>query len=165
MDVFYNTIDTAPDQHVRTILRLLCESSSEIHQKAEEFYATVKEFQGVPENTTNPSSGSNKRKRDEDVVVLYCINCDTCYIEEENDEKACSYHPGEYEPDYDLFEDHDEQIHGVIDSDEMFASFPENFVMTCCEEHGDSKGCEVGKHESNYRKIKQTEPTRKAKAS
>ncbi len=55
-------------------------------------------------------------------------------------------HPGDTEPDYDMFVDHDEDCHGTIDSAEMREEFPENFKYTCCDQDGLSEGCKTGRH-------------------
>ena len=65
---------------------------------------------------------------------------DTGYRDIAND------HSGETEPDYDMFVDHDEDCHGVIDSEEMREDFPENFKYTCCGQDGTSEGCRKGRH-------------------
>lgn len=50
------------------------------------------------------------------------------------------------EPDDDMFVDHDEDCHGIIDSAEMREEFPESFVYTCCDQVGTSDGCHTGRH-------------------
>ena len=53
---------------------------------------------------------------------------------------------GELEADYDgsIWDDHDERIHGAID--ELQNEVPEGFLWSCCEEDGESIGCEKGRH-------------------
>jgi hypothetical protein len=45
-------------------------------------------------------------------------------------------------PDYegDFWTDHDENCHGVIDTDDMREEYPEGFIWTCCEKSGDEEG-------------------------
>jgi hypothetical protein len=56
--------------------------------------------------------------------------------------------PGETEPDEesDFWADHDEDIHGIIDSDELREQYPEGYVWTCCGKKGDEEGCELDVH-------------------
>lgn len=49
--------------------------------------------------------------------------------------------------DGDFWADHDEDCHGTIDTDEMREEFPDGFQWDCCEENGESAGCQTGAHE------------------
>jgi hypothetical protein len=40
----------------------------------------------------------------------------------------------DYESDF--WADHDENCHGVIDTEEMREEFPDGFIWTCCNTHG-----------------------------
>ncbi|KAF2145450.1 uncharacterized protein K452DRAFT_283800 [Aplosporella prunicola CBS 121167] len=65
-----------------------------------------------------------------------------------NDKGDCVYHPGElevYDGD-DFWADHDEDCHGVIDTEEMRKMFPEGFMWDCCEVKGDEPGCKESRH-------------------
>ncbi|KAF3908183.1 hypothetical protein AA313_de0201951 [Arthrobotrys entomopaga] len=147
MTDIYKVIRTASDQHVRTLLRLLCDDNYNTKSKAQQLHQTVLRLQSADDG--DGSSGSNSRKRTREVEVLYCLKCNDCYIEEENHNKACAYHPGEFEPDYDdFFADHEEDIHGKIDDEDMFKECPEGYFMTCCQKRGDAPGCDVGRHAS-----------------
>lgn len=76
-------------------------------------------------------------------------------MDEENDDEACSYHPGEFDPDRDdFFADHDEEIHGRLDDEEMFAIYPQGYHMSCCGDRGDTVGCYTGQHVGGNRKLK-----------
>lgn len=63
---------------------------------------------------------------------------------------------GKLEPDFDsdFWADHDENCHGLIDTDGMREMYPEGFVWTCCEKLGSEPGCHSGLHESNPEKSK-----------
>ncbi|KAF3078057.1 hypothetical protein TWF102_003857 [Orbilia oligospora] len=126
MTDIYEVIQTASDQHVRTLLRLLCDSDYNIKSRTAEFHGMIENLQ--PTVTTSSSllinnhnhndstccsiSSDRKRKRDP-LEIFYCVNCKECFMDEENDDEACSYHPGEFDPDRDdFFADHDDEIHG-----------------------------------------------------
>ena len=54
---------------------------------------------------------------------------------------------GDLEVDIDEFADHDEGVHGPMDTDENRRSFPEGFYWNCCGSRGaDHPGCEGGQH-------------------
>ncbi|KAF7773193.1 hypothetical protein Agabi119p4_5360 [Agaricus bisporus var. burnettii] len=77
-----------------------------------------------------------------------CQNCGEDYdtnTKRELDE--CEYHPGELEVDEDGFADHDEDVHGPMDTEENRAAFPENFIWTCCDATGNGQGCVQGDHQ------------------
>ncbi|EPS43968.1 hypothetical protein H072_2034 [Dactylellina haptotyla CBS 200.50] len=135
----YEVIRTAPEQHVRTILRLLCDNNFGVKSKAQELHSTIVALQ------ENGSGDSKKRTRDAE--VLFCLKCRDCYVEEDNDDEACAYHPGEFEADYDgFFADHDEMTHGLIDDEDMFEEYPEGYTMSCCQKRGNEEGCDIGRH-------------------
>jgi hypothetical protein len=50
-------------------------------------------------------------------------------------------HDGEVEVDYDAWMDHDEDIHGMIDTDDMRRRHPANFCWSCCGERGNVRRC------------------------
>ncbi|KAF3295452.1 hypothetical protein TWF132_001501 [Orbilia oligospora] len=139
MTDIYEVIQTASDQHVRTLLRLLCDSDYNIKSRTAEFHGMIENLQ--PTVTTSSSllinnhnhndstccsiSSDRKRKRDP-LEIFYCVNCKECFMDEENDDEAFSYHPGEFDPDRDdFFADHDDEIHGRLDDEEMFATYPQ----------------------------------------
>ncbi|KAF3904790.1 hypothetical protein ABW20_dc0103561 [Dactylellina cionopaga] len=152
----YEVIQTASDQHVRTLLRLLCESDYQIKHEAQKLHDTVVSLQS---NSKSSSSAGDSKKRGREAEVLYCIKCEDCFIEEENHDKACAYHPGEFEADEDFFADDDAYQNGEVDDEEMFKEYPEGFVMTCCNRKGDTEGCTIGRHAGTEpRKQRQTAP-------
>ncbi len=55
------------------------------------------------------------------------------------------------EPDYnsDAWADHDENIHGIIDSEELREMYPEGYTWQCCKKNGEEDGCTRGPHLSN----------------
>lgn len=48
--------------------------------------------------------------------------------------------------DDDFWADHDEDCHGLIDTEEMREEFPEGFAWDCCNEVGTAPGCTKGHH-------------------
>ncbi|KAK6507714.1 hypothetical protein TWF481_006136 [Arthrobotrys musiformis] len=162
MTDIYEIIQTASDQHVRTLLRLLCDSDYTIKSRTAEFHSMISTLQPLPSappplSTCCSISSDRKRKRDP-LEIFYCVNCKECFIDDENDEEACSYHPGEFEPDRDgFFADHDENIHGALDDEEMFADYPQGYHMSCCGDRGDTVGCYTGLHVGGNRKLKASE--------
>ena len=53
----------------------------------------------------------------------------------------------------DFWADHDEDCHGIIDTDEMREEFPDGFMWDCCEELGGTEGCTVGRHHAADEKL------------
>ncbi|KAK6336984.1 hypothetical protein TWF718_009771 [Orbilia javanica] len=161
MTDIYEVIQTASDQHVRTLLRLLCDSDYNIKSRTAEFHGMIENLQPtgtslIIESTQSCCSISSDRKRKRDPLeIFYCVNCKECFMDEENDEEACSYHPGEFDPDReDFFADHDEEIHGRLDDEDMFATYPQGYHMSCCGDRGDTVGCYTGQHVGGNRKLK-----------
>lgn len=55
---------------------------------------------------------------------------------------------GEMEPDWDRWDEYDEDIEGPIDSPENRVKYPHGFLWSCCGgEPVYDKGCETGVHE------------------
>jgi len=46
----------------------------------------------------------------------------------------------------DFWADHDEDCHGMIDTEEMRREFPEGFSYPCCGQDGTAAGCTRGMH-------------------
>lgn len=53
---------------------------------------------------------------------------------------------GDPERNYEYWTNHYEPEDGEIDTDEMREKHPEGFIYGCCEEDGDSRGCQKGRH-------------------
>ncbi|KAJ3571161.1 hypothetical protein NP233_g3938 [Leucocoprinus birnbaumii] len=78
-----------------------------------------------------------------------CPNCDEDYdVNTEREDGECLFHPGELEVDEDFFADHDEDVHGPMDTEENRASFPEGFIWSCCEGRGHAPGCVEDRHQA-----------------
>lgn len=48
----------------------------------------------------------------------------------------------------DFWADHDEDCHGVIDSDFCREEYPDGFRWSCCDRLGSDKGCRKHPHKS-----------------
>jgi hypothetical protein len=127
------------------------------------------EPQGVQKAKNSTGTGSaDAKKRKPTSTLSICVQCGEPFYEDSN--RGCRYHSGEFpartfasvapllnrnlgvmEPDYDgdFWADHDEDCHGIIDSNEMREEFPDGFVWTCCDKLGSEPGCQVGQHQSN----------------
>ncbi|OAX81482.1 hypothetical protein ACJ72_04177 [Emergomyces africanus] len=96
------------------------------------------------EGETRKSAISNKRELRARYAI--CENCDKEFDILNNPEDSCYYHPEESVPNYDFFEDHDENIHGIIDSDELREDFPDGYNYECCGGTGFDTPCTVDRH-------------------
>lgn len=100
-----------------------------------------------------------------------CQNCEEDFdVNIQREQGECRFHPGVFsllslgakmsglpsisffdilgdlETDEHFFGDHDERIHGPMDTEENRASFPEGFTWSCCEEHANAEGCVAEEH-------------------
>lgn len=53
---------------------------------------------------------------------------------------------GKLEVDWDVWEDHDEDVHGEMDPEELRREFPVNYTYSCCDEDGTAGGCQTTRH-------------------
>ncbi|RMZ68880.1 hypothetical protein GMOD_00002765 [Pyrenophora seminiperda CCB06] len=83
-----------------------------------------------------------------------CKQCDEEYKVLLNDRWSCVWHPGELEVDWEggFWADHEENIHGEIDNQDMREVYPEGFMYTCCDELGSADGCKTSRHRPNRAK-------------
>ena len=63
----------------------------------------------------------------------------------------------EMEVEDDMWEDHDEDIHGIIDSEELRKEYPENYTWSCCEKDGTNPGCRSHPHKSRQQSRRKVE--------
>lgn len=70
-------------------------------------------------------------------------------------------------PDYhsDFWADHDENCHGIIDSDFCRKEYPEGFIWSCCGEIGTHPGCKSSQHESDPARSKRRQHDMLAKSN
>jgi hypothetical protein len=55
---------------------------------------------------------------------------------------------GDLEVDWEggFWDDHDEECHGRIDTDDMRRECPDGFVWNCCDRKADNRGCTMSAH-------------------
>ncbi|KAL8849642.1 MAG: hypothetical protein Q9221_005409 [Calogaya cf. arnoldii] len=52
----------------------------------------------------------------------------------------------EVDRDASIWDDHDEDTHREIDTEDMRDMHPEGFIYDCCDKHVDREGCETSRH-------------------
>ncbi|KAL8673234.1 MAG: hypothetical protein Q9168_002346 [Polycauliona sp. 1 TL-2023] len=103
-----------------------------------------------------------------------CENCEKEFDVTLNESGDCIYHPGtsimfrqscgrtgeataltrcigdtEVDEDATIWNDHNEDVGGEIDSEEKRSEYPEGFIYDCCDKRGDSEGCQRNRHIEN----------------
>ncbi|KAF4974375.1 hypothetical protein FZEAL_8707 [Fusarium zealandicum] len=146
----------APDHRIRAVLLALC-SDSKVKRRALEYCDALQsaDASGAQTETAATSvAAGTKRKATSDLFV--CVQCDETFTSGDNNDKECAYHWGELEVDdsRDFWADHDENCHGIIDTEEMRDEYPEGFIWSCCDQLGNTTGCKFGRHESHPDKSK-----------
>ncbi|KAI1146657.1 hypothetical protein F4825DRAFT_439947 [Nemania diffusa] len=145
------------EANAKSILLALCADDSQLTRRAENLLRKIDTLQ-QREMTASNQSG---KKRKASSTIRICGQCQDSFYEEENNDKACRYHSGELEVDYesDVWADHDENCHGEINTDSNRIEFPEGFIWDCCDKLGYRSGCTRGRHDANgSRGIYGTEP-------
>lgn len=157
-------IISAPAENAKAVLIALCSDDSSLRSRAHELLDDIDALR----NESAPSDNQGvKRKADSTIAV--CVQCQEPFYEDDNTSRACRYHSGSSTaavrdviskliiilagnllPDYDadVWADHDENCHGVIDTDEMRMEFPDGFVWDCCDKPGHRRGCTRGRHDA-----------------
>ncbi|CAG9984471.1 unnamed protein product [Clonostachys byssicola] len=161
----------APESLVKAVLLALCED------KNVEKIALAR-LDALTKSSGALQGPARKRKATNDLAV--CAQCDKPFYKDDNQPKDCLYHPGSYrihllllsslnpwkvctlwiwltragESEVDrghhVWDDHDEDCHGEIDSDYMRKEHPEGYIWSCCDKNGkESAGCTRGYHESD----------------
>ncbi|KAK2774821.1 hypothetical protein CKAH01_13027 [Colletotrichum kahawae] len=79
--------------------------------------------------------------------LAICVDCKEAF----DPQTSIGAIAGNLEPDYDgdFWADHDEDCHGIIDTDEMREEYPEGFTWDCCDQAGDAEGCHRGFHRAD----------------
>lgn len=135
-----SAIDSAHLDRVRKVLREICTESPAAFDLA----------CGKLLIQDDQRAGSSTKRKREPAQRRYetCMQCKAEYDTTHNPKDACRWHEGETEPDFDgdFWTDHDEDIHGIIDSDFCRKEYPEGFMWNCCGKPGDAKGCMVDVH-------------------
>ncbi|KAI0861784.1 hypothetical protein F4860DRAFT_159117 [Xylaria cubensis] len=133
-----------PEAQAKSILIALCADDSVLERRALNFLGQVEAFESQVA-TRNHQTGTKRKAQS---AVMICVQCQSPFHEEDNYNKACRYHDGNLEVDYDsdVWADHDENCHGPIDTDENRLEYPEGFVWSCCDKLGHRSGCTRGRH-------------------
>lgn len=106
--------------------------------------------------TEDPVRESSKKAKPSKSTTpkLKPFNCGRCGRlctgKTDSENGICVYHDGYLEVVYelDVWPDHNEDCHGVIDSTELRCEYPENYTWSCCEKDGNRSGCMKGHHRS-----------------
>ncbi|KAI1735326.1 hypothetical protein F4680DRAFT_470084 [Xylaria scruposa] len=128
-----------PEAKAKAILLALCADDSALERRAWEFLQEIEDFE------SELAAGNHEKgtKRKAESTIMICIQCQSPFYEEDNDDKACRYHDDD---EGDVWADHDERYHGPIDTDENRFAHPEGFVWTCCGKLGYRSGYTRGRH-------------------
>ncbi|EPS43858.1 hypothetical protein H072_2032 [Dactylellina haptotyla CBS 200.50] len=142
-------IEKASQQTLRNILHALCAADSKIQERIEKFHDGM---QALARRASN-----NKRRAESEIAV--CIVCTEAFDEADNHDTACQTHPGEWEADT----DHEAWYHhgwggnAAYNDEDLFRDMPEAFIMDCCEQPGDSDGCQVQRHTTRYDEMERSQ--------
>ncbi|KAI1761370.1 hypothetical protein GGR53DRAFT_469369 [Hypoxylon sp. FL1150] len=137
----------APENVVRAILIALC-SDADINRKANGYLKKITSKTASEASKSSDATETNARKRKASVDVSICVQCQQPFYKDENNAQACKFHNGNLEvnDDDDFWADHDENVHGEIDTEWMREEFPDGFTWDCCGKSGDTTGCVLGQH-------------------
>ena len=113
--------------------------------------AKRKELDDVDRNVNAATSRKRGKSKHATSTHAVCLNCNDLFDYASNEEGDCVYHDGHLEETYDsdVWVDHDEDCHGVIDSDELRCEYPKKYIWECCEQSGEKRRCRTGKHREN----------------
>ncbi|KAK2810909.1 hypothetical protein FQN50_002500 [Emmonsiellopsis sp. PD_5] len=136
-------IDDLSELRLRNLMKGLCRKFPELGKRVGIELLTTEEAIQRHAESQSEKSADLKRPRPRYVI---CDNCDEEFDVLDNPRECCRYHPKPSEPNYDFFEDHDEDCHGIIDSEGMREEFPEGFIHPCCNRTGEEEPCEVDRH-------------------
>ncbi|KAF3904871.1 hypothetical protein ABW20_dc0106624 [Dactylellina cionopaga] len=136
-------IDTLSKSQLQNILLALCEADPTNHERVKTYHSSMVSLE------LKANSGSKKRKTDDAIAI--CLVCQNAFDEADNHDTACKTHWGEWEADEDQYKGYDEDHFGRSPNHEdFFRSCPENFIMNCCNQPGDSVGCDVKRHRARF---------------
>ncbi|EPS43917.1 hypothetical protein H072_2031 [Dactylellina haptotyla CBS 200.50] len=137
-----DTIDAAPEHHVKLVLQTLC-TDPKVVKLALEKFAKLKALE-------NPK----KRKAPCDVTPILptCTQCKETFDESDNTTAACVWHPGNREVDFEA-EVWDEVCNSDnegfdFEDEQNVEEYPEGYRWDCCDEYGDCDGCREGPHKA-----------------
>ena len=168
-------IITAPEDQLRTALKVLCSSDPETCERVWEALLEIIALDAQPRVKALKRKADDETAEDEAPIedakrprliddVHHCVQCDQTFRESDNRDDACLYHPGglkrressrvgadavteESEP----IEDHEiwvslDDWDGEMDTEEMRDYFPEAFLFPCCRQNSMTEGCRYSRH-------------------
>ncbi|KJR87490.1 uncharacterized protein SPSK_01945 [Sporothrix schenckii 1099-18] len=139
-------ISQVSDRVAYLVLMALCEKDTTLQHQASQL---LDKFQAS--TATAAQACGTKRKADicGETNLMVCVDCEGVFTEQsKNGPSVCRFHESYLTPDFegDFWADHDEDCHGIIDSDFMRAEFPEGFYWECCERANGTPGCQTRDH-------------------
>ncbi|EPT01333.1 hypothetical protein FOMPIDRAFT_1015870 [Fomitopsis schrenkii] len=151
-DQLYKAIETCPEDKLRDILANMVVDDSVSARSLFENLVVVNPpplpaveqpvdlVQPVGRNLFEPAPNMVPR-------WATCEHCGKDFdFAEEREEDECIYHPGSLQVDYSEWPDHDEDVHGPMDTPSNRRAHPQGFRWTCCTKDGSSTGCTEGTH-------------------
>ena len=88
-------LDAVSDEVCRKILKVLCETDTDIKKKAFScLWAYKNNGRFVAARAQGNTSGIKRKAVETVPEVKVCKNCGDGFLEENNDDEACAYHPG-----------------------------------------------------------------------
>ncbi|KAJ5287744.1 hypothetical protein N7478_003430 [Penicillium angulare] len=156
-------IDESSEEVLASMLKEICQKYPSITEFVQSRLLVCEDEVARPGTSATPTSvhegGNSSNDEGEDTTsatasrsgklkkrYARCENCEEEFDVTGNTVTSCSYHPSESEPNYEEFLDHDEDCHGIIDSDEMREDYPEKFYFVCCDRRYNEKGCVIDWH-------------------
>ncbi|KAH9928666.1 uncharacterized protein B0H18DRAFT_874744 [Fomitopsis serialis] len=138
----YTAIETCPEDKLRDVLaNMVADDAVSAHALFENLVAE--------DRLARPRAAQGHAGGAPEMISRWatCLRCGEDFdVAEEREEDECMYHPGTPILDEEGFPDHDEDVHGPMDTPENRESFPESFFWSCCKEDGRSHGCTEGTH-------------------
>lgn len=95
-------ITSQPEDHILKALTALC-ADDEVRKKAHMYLMKLarhaKHLKETAAATASPPANGTKRKREDEETMLdveICIQCEQPFHKDDNNDKSCSYHEGQY---------------------------------------------------------------------
>ncbi|CAI6025970.1 unnamed protein product [Clonostachys chloroleuca] len=128
----------APGSLVKEALLALCEDN-EVEKTA------LARLDALTKSSGALQGLGRKRKAIDDLAV--CAQCDKPFYKDNNQPRDCE---SEVDRGHHVWDDHDDDCHGEIDSDYMREEHPEGYIWSCCDKNGkEPADFTRGHHESD----------------
>ncbi|KAH7371398.1 hypothetical protein BKA66DRAFT_469725 [Pyrenochaeta sp. MPI-SDFR-AT-0127] len=147
-------IKSATVHRLQAVLRDICNASPDAKKLARSMLLIEENVMNAKSENSDVHLNTNKKRPFPSQRYEVCEQCEKEFDVLDNPDDACKWHDGELEADSDgdFWADHDENVHGTIDSDFCREEYPEGFVWDCCDKLGNEEGCQVGPHDSDVGK-------------